>query len=398
MIGVLGIRHDVSLEVREKLAVIPSRKEKAILELYKCFNEVVLLSTCNRTEIYFNSDLKREENEKAVFAALGWDICYMPQTFYLEEENAYKHIMKVVCGLDSLILGEDQILGQIRDAYETSMEYEVLSCELQRLFQIAITCGKDFRSEARLGEIPVSSASMVVREAAKRGVKNYMLLGFGKVGTLLGKYLIEEDMERLFIAVRNPDSVNIDDPRVRVIPFAERKAHYGEVECIVSCTSSPHIVVSPEDLPSKRFLIFDLAVPRDVHEDVYCMEDVEVYNIDSITNLKDENDEERVKRIKENSHIVDKYIEEFIDWQKTRELSALIEDMREAGDRVYMERYKTFKNKMRTKNPEALAKTLIKSASNFYVNRLIELLKEEHLNGNGNECRRFIERIFEFES
>lgn len=398
MIGVVGIKHDVSLEVRERLAVIPSRKEKAIIELSRNFQEVLVLSTCNRTEIYFKADSRNINPREIVFKCLNWNMDLISYTFFLKDNDAVKHLMDVVCGLDSLILGEDQILGQIKDAYETSIEYKSINSELQRLFQIAITCGKEFRSRARLGEIPVSSSSMVVKEGTKRGLKNYMILGYGKVGTLLTKYLLEEEIESIYIAARNLNSVAVDDSRVKVIPFTDKKKFYKDVECIVSCTSAPHIVVNSEDLPDKKLLIFDLAVPRDVHESVYRMNNTEVYNIDSITALQDNNQEERLKRIEENRYIIDDYIRDFTNWMKTREISSLIEGIKSFGEKVSSDRHKTFINKKDTKNHDALAGMLIKSTANFYTNRIIEILKDEHLNGNGEECRRLIERIFQFES
>ena len=99
--------------------------------------------------------------------------------FNYKEEKAIQHLMEVVCGFDSLLLGEDQILGQVRDAYEVAKGSRATKKELQRLFENAIACGKHFRTKSKISEIPVSSSSMVVKKAIDRGFKNFMLLGYG---------------------------------------------------------------------------------------------------------------------------------------------------------------------------------------------------------------------------
>lgn len=394
MIQLIGVKSDIKLEIRERFSIIQKRCEDNVKKLHEICDEVIIISTCNRTEIYFNSEFTGEHIVEKVFEILNWDKKLMKYTFYYKEKKVVNYLMDVVCGFHSLILGEDQILGQIKEAYETALKAKTVNRDLQRLFQTAVTCGKEFRTKSNLYKIPVSSSSIAVSESRKRGVKNFMVLGFGEVGQLACKYILSGAFETLYIAVRNPKVVNIEDKRVKVIPFEGKESYYKDVDCIISCTSAPHCVVRKSELPEKPLFIFDLAVPRDVEEEIYSMKDITVYNIDKVSVIDDENRKKRKEIMIKNRYVLDKHIEEFLDWQRIQDISPVIYKLKECGEIVYKKRYKTFKNKKDTKDNEKLAKTLLKSTSNAFINRAIDVLKEEQLKGNGEQCLKIIERIF----
>ena len=392
MIQLIGLNHDVKIEIREKLSIIPKRQEKCLEALLKICDEAVILSTCNRTEIYFRS--KDEDIISKVFEALNWDKTLIKYVESYKEEKAIQHLMEVVCGFDSLLLGEDQILGQVRDAYEATKGLKTTKKELQRLFENAIACGKEFRTKSKIGDIPLSSSSMVVKQAIGRGLKNFMILGYGAVGELTSKYILEGEIDLLYIAVRDFQKVNIENPRVKVIPFKDIHNYYEEVDCVISCTAAPHNVVHLKELPNKHLLLFDLAVPRDIEETVSENSLYEVYDIDKLGDIHDDNYKRREHLMKNNRYIVDKAIKEYIEWKTINELSSFIKRIKHNGEDVYKQRLDTFKHKKETKDNEKLAEMLLKSTSNAYINRAIEVLKEEHLKGRSKECVDIISRIF----
>ncbi|AFS79464.1 glutamyl-tRNA reductase HemA [Gottschalkia acidurici 9a] len=394
MIQALGVRHNVELRIREKLSIITKRIEKSLEKLKKHCDEVVILSTCNRTEIYFKSKDYDDSIIEKIFDELNWDKDLLEYTFYLKEDKAIEHLMDVVCGFDSIIFGEEQILGQVKMAYEVGLENKSIKSEFIRLFETAIACGKEFRLKTELYRIPVSSSSIVVNEAKKRGIKKFMILGYGGVGSLVAKYITSIDFEKLYIVVRDEEDLNIDDTRVKVIKFKERELYYNDVDCIISCTSAPHVVIESKNLPDKELLIFDLAVPRDVSEDVYSLPNAEVYNIDNINIINDENHDRRKSVMIKNRDIIDEYIKDFRDWQTIREITPYIIKLKGKGEDIYKKRYEVFKNKKETKDVEQLVETMIKSTSNAYINKAIETLKEEYLDGRGEECLRIIKKIF----
>lgn len=397
MIQLLGIKKHTSVEIREKLSLSQKKIKEYTEELLKVFEEIVILSTCNRTEIYFRGTLKGEESLNRIFEILKWDINLKENCFYLEENETVKHLMEVVCGFHSKILGEDQILGQIKDAYSLAMDLKSINSELQRLFQEAITCGKKFRTEGKLYEIPVSSASIAVAEAIKNNAKSIMVIGYGEVGSLVVKYALSNNIERLVLVVRNIEKVkDIKDDRVVITTYDNGREVINEMDCVISCTSAPHLIIEKKHINEygKDIIIFDLAMPRDIDGKIKEFKRVRLYDIDEISSMDDENKNLRKERMLNYKSIIENYIRDFFEWKNLREVSKVIRDIKDNSNKVIQEREKTLQNKCHNEKDLEIAKMLIKSTSDYYVNRAIEVLKEEQLKGQGKECVKILEKIF----
>jgi len=397
MIVLLGIKKNTRVEIREKLSLAPKKRKEYLVELNKYFEEAVILSTCNRTEIYINSKFTSSKVKKIIFNIFKWNIDLMENCFCLEEDKAVRHLMEVVCGFHSKILGEDQILGQIKEAYSMSMEYGTVTHELQRLFQEAITCGKKFRTEGKLYEIPVSSASIAVNKAIKNDAKDIMIIGYGEVGSLALKYALSNNVNFIALVVRKPENINdIKDSRVKVMTYDEGRDIINNMDAVISCTSAPHLIIEKKHIKNegKNLIIFDLALPRDVEESIGTISRVRLYDIDEISSMDDENKELRKERMIENKKIIDDYVEEYLTWKSLRGISGIIKEFKNEGNRVIKEREITLNNKFNDERQIEIAKMLIKSTSDYYVNRAIKVLKEEELKGYGEECARILEKIF----
>lgn len=397
MIQLLGIKKNTGVEIREKLTLSPKKKREYTKKLLQYFDEVVILSTCNRTEIYYNGSLKGEESVKRIFEVLEWDIELKENCFYLEEIDAVKHLMEVVCGFHSKILGEDQILGQIKEAYSLSMEVFSINHELQRLFQEAITCGKKFRTDGKLYEIPVSSASISVSEAIKKNARKIMVIGYGEVGSLVVKYALSNDIEALNLVVRNIDKIEgVEDKRVKIMTYEEARKIINNMDCVISCTSAPHLIIEKKHINEvgKEIIIFDLAMPRDIDERIKEFSRVKLYDIDEISSIDDENKNLRKERMLEFKYIIKEHIDNYLKWKDLREVSDIIKSMKKNSLKIVEERQNTLQNKCHNKKDREIAQILIKSTSDYYVNRAIEILKEEQLKGQGKECLKILEKIF----
>lgn len=397
MIQLLGIKKNTGVEIREKLSLSPKKKKEYTKKLLDYFDEVVILSTCNRTEIYYNGSLKGEKSVFKIFEILEWDINLKENCFYLEERDTVKHLMEVVCGFHSKILGEDQILGQIKEAYSSSIEVESINHELQRLFQEAITCGKKFRTEGKLYEIPVSSASISVSEAIKSNAKKIMVIGYGEVGSLVVKYALSNDIEVLNLVVRDIGKVlDITDNRVKVMEYEEARKIINDMDCVISCTSAPHLIIEKKHINEvgKEIIIFDLAMPRDIDERIKGFSRVKLYDIDEISSIDDENKNLRKEKMLEFKSIIKEHIDSYLEWKDLREVSDIIKNMKKNSSKVIKERQNTLRNKCHDKKDREIAEILIKSTSDYYVNRAIEVLKEEQLKGQGKECVKILEKIF----
>ena len=397
MIGLIGIRKNTPLEIREKFVIKPKKHKEYMQELLKEMKEVVLLATCNRTEIYFNASFNEEELLKKIFDIFSWDYEYKQYIFMTTCQDVYRHLFEVCCGFHSKILGEDQILGQVKDAYEEALNIKAVSLELHRLFQEAITCGKRFRKESKLFEIPVSSASIVVNEAISHRCTKFMIFGYGEVGQLTLKYLLSHGAKLVYLVVRNNKIKDeIYDERVKVIGFEEKNKYIDEVECLIGCTSAPHAVVKKSDIneDGNKLIIYDLSVPRDVEKEVALLDRTEVYNIDTISYINDKNKKLRKEKMEEHKYIMTKYLKEYEEWLKLRSIAPTIKKLKALGNEISEKRIQTFSHKSNSEKDIILANKLIKSTSDFYINRAIEVIKEETLKGCGEECMKIIEKIF----
>lgn len=399
MIGLIGIKKNTPIEIREKFVIKPKKHKEYTYKLREDIEEVVLLSTCNRTEIYVNTVLNEEELLEKIFDVFNWDDECKKYVFITKDHNVYRHLFEVCSGFHSKILGEDQILGQIKDAYEDSLEIKAVSKELQRLFQEAVTCGKKFRKEAKLFEIPVSSASIAVNEAIKHGSTKFMVFGYGEIGKLVVKYLLSHRVELIYLVVRNTQIKDeLKDERIKVIEFSQKNNFINQVHCLIGCTSAPHPIVKKVDIDESgdKLIIYDLAVPRDIEKEVASLDRTEVYNIDDISFINDENKKLRKERMEEKKYILNNYLDEYERWLSIRKIVPNIIKLKDLGYETYSKRVETFNNKNKSSNERdiLLAEKLIKSTSDYYINRAIEVLKEETLKGCDEECIKILERIF----
>ena len=397
MLGLIGIRKNVDINIRERLAIASNKQSKALKELNKIYEEVVIISTCNRTEIYISGCLGSEKEIRKIFEILDWDISLLEYTFYLQGISVAKHLLEVVCGFHSKILGEDQILGQVKLAYELSLEHKAIHTKLLRLFQEAISCGKKFRTKSKLYEIPVSASSIAVNEVEKFGASSVMILGYGTIGSLVVKYALGSKFNKVFIVVRNKNKVpDLKDNRVKVLDFNEYKDVINEVDAAISCTSAPHIVIKDDYIKKdgKEIMLIDLALPRDIDETLSENKRVTLLDIDTISKLDGDNKKLRSEKMNEYKFLVNEYLNEYRDWLNIREVTYYIHEMKNTGNSVVESRAKSFENKCKDKRDVDLATTLIKSTSDYYINRAIKLLKEEKLKGREEECLNILKQIF----
>lgn len=392
MIQLIGLKNNLDIEIREQLSLPQSRIPEFMKKINESANGSLILSTCNRTEIYIDSD--KLFSLERLFNILGWDDNLTKHVFQDSGEKSINHIMEVACGFHSKIPGEDQILGQIRDALSICCENALSSSRINRLFQIVLACGKEFRTVSGLNKIPVSSSSIVSSQCSKRNIESAMIIGYGEVGRLVEKYLISTSIRDIYIVVRNKSKLVPIDDKIKYIEFNEKKDYYGRVDSIISCTSSPHVIVSDCDLPDKDYVLFDMAVPRDIDGELDKREKVQLIDIDRISLLDDENKEKRKRIMLKNKYVIKEKTKEFLDKETVMEIVPHIMEIKKSGNMVTKTRMATFRNKKDSKDSEKLAKAMIESTSNFYVNKAIKVLKNAQLKGNGDECLSYIKEIF----
>ena len=302
------------VNIRERFAF--STKEKAEL-IDRLMNKdsitgVVVLCTCNRSEIYVSGskyaigELQREAaGLKGV--RLGELIKYLN---VYNEESAIRHLFKVACGFDSMVLGEDEILGQVREAYQYSKEKGAADYELNVLFQKAMAAAKRIKTDTRLSRTPLSIATLVANEVfhlnREGEYKDVMVIGMtGKMGSTITKNLLCKPGIRVTGTVRTHSSdllLKVDSDRIREVDYKERYKHMDDMDVIISATSGPHYTVTREELdkcmrPGKERLFIDVAVPVDMDPEIRDLPGLTLFDIDYFETLSKNNTEIKLKEL-----------------------------------------------------------------------------------------------------
>jgi glutamyl-tRNA reductase len=303
----LGISHHTApVAVRERMSFTPEQIPASLRALTALpgVSEAVILSTCNRTEIYAELD---GEGGAALATWLtaerSSDDPGVQGRFYTHAgDAALQHLFRVACGLDSQILGEPQILGQVKDAYELARGSEAAGNRLHRRFQFAFAVAKQVRTDTHIGDNPVSVAYAAVRLARQVFSRfeplTVLLIGAGETIELAARHLHEQGTRRMIIANRTVEHARelAEQFQAYAIGLDEIAAHLGEADIVIASTGSPQPILYKRDVTAafrgrkhRPLLIVDIAVPRDVAADVAGMEDVYLFSIDDLHKVVEEN-------------------------------------------------------------------------------------------------------------
>lgn len=329
---VLGLNHKTApVEVRERFS-LPKEKIKQGLEHlgeYEGISEAVILSTCNRSEIYAVAEEKEKGAHmlKHIWADLtGSDEDISEYSYVFAEEACIRHLFSVASSLDSLVIGEGQILSQVKDAYTLAHSVGTTSTILNTLFHRAIMTGKRVRTETRIAfsAVSVSYAAVELAREIFGSLENTsaLIFGAGKMAELTGENLKGRGVKKIFVANRHIEkavemAAKFDG---EAVPFDSALERTETVDIVVTSTGAPHYVVLPWEtqLAMKkrkgRPLVFiDIAVPRDVDPDVGNIKGVTVYNIDDLEEVVDEHKAEREREAHEAKKIIDEEVESVLD-------------------------------------------------------------------------------------
>jgi glutamyl-tRNA reductase len=325
------IREKFNIDSEEHVAVLSSIKQLAGI------TECALLSTCNRTELHIFSEgtlLDTGHIEKHLCALKGIDIYQVKKFFYVYEGlNAIKHIMKVASGMDSMLLGEDQILGQFKKAYELSMKQGASKAVLNTLSRLAITSSKKIKTRnlmlCKVSSVAGQVGDLLVEQFGKElADKNILIIGSGEIGNMVCEKLTQIGVADIFLTQRSryEDKIIIkNESEVKTINYNDRYLYIEQCDVIIGATSSPHYTITLDILEEtivnkdRSHIFIDLAVPRDFDEEICQLDNVNLYNIDDMKNIVCKN----IKGTKQlDLHYVheqiNSYADEFIRWFQYR--------------------------------------------------------------------------------
>ena len=348
---ILGLNHNTApLEIRERIVFAGPEIPAALNEVQDLtgVSETVLLSTCNRTEFYLMTDDAGQAALKDwLLSARQLDEGFHNSLFLLEDAEAIRHIFRVACGLDSMVLGEPQILGQLKDAWRQAQEAGALGSDLGRLMQHTFSVAKKVRTDTEIGSSPVSVAYAAVHLAQQffAGFSRHtaLLVGAGVTVELVAKHLRRRDIGRLFVANRNFDRARnlAGEFGGYALPLSELEGTLPEADILISSTASPDPVISREAMEKavkarKRKPMFacDIAVPRDIHPDVAKLDDVYLYTVDDLDKVVLEGQDSREAAVTDANRILDDEIHRYLTVQRARQTVPTINALREHADSV----------------------------------------------------------------
>ncbi|MGB9859088.1 MAG: glutamyl-tRNA reductase [Moorellaceae bacterium] len=414
---VIGLNHRTApVEIREKLSFPRHALAEALAGLRQRagIEGNVILSTCNRTEIYVTTSLP----EQAVESVKGFlaqycrmDIPLLQDYLYVYKvQEAVRHLFRVASGLDSMVLGEAQVLGQVAEAYETARNAGVTNRVLNTLFQQAIAVGKRVRTETRIDHNTVSVSYAAVELArqvfgGKLSGRTVLVIGAGKMSTLAARYLRDNGVTTVLVSNRSYDRAvrlaeiiggvavrldNLED----VLPSAD---------IVISCTAASHYVIHCEQVARARrgresnpLMLIDIAVPRDIDPAVGDLPGVRLFDIDDLQQVILNNLEERKKAAQRAEGIIAEEVEDFSRWLGSLFVVPTIVALKEKAQAIKEAELRRAFNRLGAPSPQE--RKVIGSLANSLVNRLLHEvvvnLKAAALTPQGHFYVEMLQKLF----
>ncbi|MBD3826768.1 MULTISPECIES: glutamyl-tRNA reductase [Stenotrophomonas] len=403
---VLGLNHQTApVELRERASFGGDALPRALASLRDTpqVAEAVLLSTCNRTELYAIAESGQ--------ALADWLEAHAGQLqgylYQHADADAVRHLFRVATGLDSMVLGEPQILGQVKDAWATSRDHGLLGQRLDRLFQQTFSVAKRARTDTRVGANPVSVASTAVRLAqnsfARLEDSTVLLVGAGETIELAARHLSEGRVRRLLIA--NRTLAHAQDLASRhggvALPLTELERHLGEADVVFSATAAREPVIAKAHVAAalrarrhKPMLLFDLAVPRDIESGVGDLSDAFLYTVDDLERAVEDNRRSRREAAAEAEAIIDLQVARFVETLHAGAHQAPLLQLRAYGDATRTEMLEKARQQLANGKP---AEDVLELLAHGLTNRLLHpptaALRAAALSGD-TELTRAAERLF----
>ncbi|MBA3487236.1 MAG: glutamyl-tRNA reductase [Lysobacter sp.] len=415
---VLGINHQTApVSLRERVAFSADAVPAALASLRALpqVTEVALLSTCNRTELYaVTSDEGRALGDWLAMQPHGLDDAGSSpdQTLHAylychAGPEAVRHLFRVATGLDSLVLGEPQILGQVKEAWATARAAGCLGGQLDRLFQHAFSTAKRARTDTRIGTNPVSVASAAVRLAqesfARLDESTVLLIGAGETIEIAARHLVQAKARRLLVA--NRTLAHAQELATRhggfALPLSELDKHLGEADIVLSATASrepilykPQVAAALATRKHRPMLLLDLAVPRDIAANVAELRDVFLYTVDDLERAIEDNRRNRREAAIEAEAIVDLHVARFIETFAASTRTESLKRLRAHGETARAEVLAKARQQLAAgEHPDEVLDYLAHTLTNRLLHAPTIALREAALRGDA-DLGRAVDQLF----
>jgi glutamyl-tRNA reductase len=383
-VNILGINHKTApVALREKVAFSEDRLAAALRTLREELGvvEALILSTCNRTEVYWSGSASGAQLSQWLERHHGDNLDLAASLYVHQESRAIEHTFSVASGLDSMVLGEVQILGQLKDAYRIAQESGSTGPILNKLFQAAFSAAKRVRTETRIGANAVSLASATVSLARRvyedLSAHNALIVGAGEMNALTARHFMSAGIKRMVIANRTLSRAEAlaAELNAHAVPWVDLDRALAEADIVISCTASPEPVIRKQAVEAairarRRRPIFmvDMAVPRDIAPDVAELEDVYLFSIDDLQQLVDENIQQRELAAGGARLLISEEVARFLAESRAQDAGPAIRALRQQAEGI---RQQTVEQARRMLATGKSADEVIDYLANTLTNRLL---------------------------
>ncbi len=385
----LGLNHKTApVDIRERLAFSPDSLAHAVQSLSSLdqIGEAAILSTCNRTELYCTTLAQEELTQQAIDQVVNWlsDFHGLQPTdiqqhlYSHQHEASIRHALRVACGLDSLVLGEPQILGQMKQAYAQANEQGTMGSLLGKLFQHAFSVAKQVRTDTEIGSSPVSVAFAAVSLSkqifGELDKHTALMIGAGETIELAARHLHGSNIKKMIIANRSVDKGQAlaEQFGADAIALPQIPEYLHQADIVISSTASPLPILGKGAVEKalktrkhKPMFLCDIAVPRDVEPEVNELDDVFLYTVDDLQEIIQENIESRQEAAEQAREIIENQVEDFLKWERALDSVEVIRDIRESAESISAEVLeKAAAQLAQGKAPEAVMAFLTRTLTN----------------------------------
>uniref|UniRef100_UPI0040472372 glutamyl-tRNA reductase n=1 Tax=Polynucleobacter sp. TaxID=2029855 RepID=UPI0040472372 len=410
----LGINHHTApVAIREKVAFDPEFLQEALHDLRRhlvggnqaALPEATILSTCNRTEVYCAAN-DAEVTELLHEATFDWlaktqqlaPSSLQPHVYSLPQSEAVRHTFRVACGLDSMVIGETQILGQMKDAVRTAENAGALGTYLNQLFQKTFSVAKEVRGSTEIGAHSISMAAASVRLTErifeKISDQRVLFIGAGEMINLCATHFVARNPKSVAIANRTvergqelADSISIQDVEAESLRLSELPARLHQFDIIVSSTASSLPIIGLGMVESalkqrrhKPIVMIDLAVPRDFEPEISRLNDVYLYTVDDLGLMIQTGTSLRQAAVSQAEAIIEDRVGSFMHWMHARKTVPLIQDIQQQGEYLrQLELERAMKRLMRGDNPQEVLNAMAQGLTNKFLHGSLHAL--QHSNG-----------------
>lgn len=414
---IFGVTHKNSnITLREKVAFSKSKLQQAYDQIMKdsFLKEAVIISTCNRSEIFaVVEDTTRAES---------WFKSFYEEFFKLEKDilnghylfrwgkEAVRYLYEVCCGLDSLVLGEDQILGQVKEAHYQAMEVGCSGKILNKMFLEGIATAKEVKSKTGMSENPLSISTIAVKQIEKelgelKG-KRVLVIGFGKMSRIAMENLLYRGVSKIYVSNRTREPIEQLEKKhhqIQYLSFEDRYKLINGVDIIISATGAPHLVLSYDEFQrnypqNNTICIVDIALPRDVDPQIGKLEGINLFHIDELKEIAAENMAFRENCLNEAKEYIEESLNKYCDWYQCIPIHSRIEALMNYSERLTDEELSRLFEKLShmedrdKKQIEIVVKSLIKK---MWKEPILQM-KQAGVTGRGEQVASVVDELFGF--